>query len=425
MSKQNSDQDTESKYPRVLYRFWNIVAEPHSSVQGVGQRQRSRLLSVLLLLAVPILVFAQFVTVLVEPGFPAYLLVSLLAAVSYIISRTRYYNVALTLCLSGFTALPPVIFILGSNWELDRFPRLLVWIFISLLIGSLFLKPRLVAIQAGTMLGTIIIVSLGPYSLSFIDISEYLGTALIVAVLIVLGTMMMNDYVKQLTHRTSELDKERWELEVYSQLLRHDLRNDMQALLYSVELSLLTCTIDTEIACGHMETSMATGNRIISLLDAFSISGNAFESDVLSMIEHIASEAESFHPEMEVTVLATEEARKTHVIPSRLMPTVWANIFRNAAQHAGPSPCVEIQADIDKHELVILVSDSGPGVPDSEREWLFRRGKGTESSDSGLGLYLARIILESQGGSIALKEDSPNSGCTIEVRLPTDLIAQL
>ncbi|MGY5876480.1 MAG: sensor histidine kinase [Candidatus Thorarchaeota archaeon] len=418
-----SDQGTKSKTFRVLYRLWNILAEPHPDIHGVGRRQKARLLSVLLLFASPILVYAQLVTDLVEPGFPVYLSVSFLAGISYIVSRTRYYNLAVTLPIIGVTALPLAIFLWGSNWDLDRFPRLLVWVFIALLIGSLFLKPRIVIVQAGTMLGLIIYISFTLYNLNFNDISEYIGTSLIVIVLVVLGAMMMADYVKQLTHRTSELDKERWELEVYSQLLRHDLRNDMQALLYSVELSLLTCAIDTDIACGHMETSMAIGNRIIGLLDAFSISANGYESDVLSMIELLAGQAESFHPEMKITVLATEEARNTQVTPSRLMPTVWANIFRNAAQHAGPSPSVEIHADIDIGELVILISDNGPGVPDSEREWLFRRGKGTESTESGLGLYLARIILESQGGKIALKEDSPKSGCTIEVRLPIELIS--
>ena len=166
------------------------------------------------------------------------------------------------------------------------------------------------------------------------------------------------------------------------------------------------------------ETAQAIGNRIIRLLDVFSAPVEEEESDIVKLISTLAKEAERTHPCMSVIVETTAAAKNVTFTSSRLMQTVWTNIFRNAAEHAGDNPVVTVSISTNGDELLIRTSDNGPGIPETEKEWLFRRGKGGIEGTRGIGLYLARVILESHGGSIGLVEDAESTGCTLQVRLP-------
>jgi two-component system OmpR family sensor kinase len=74
-------------------------------------------------------------------------------------------------------------------------------------------------------------------------------------------------------------------------------------------------------------------------------------------------------------------------------------------------------------EAVVAVSDSGPGIPEAERPRLFERfyrGSAARASDVpgvGLGLAICRVLVEGQGGSIAVS-NLPGGGATFRIRLP-------
>ncbi len=75
-------------------------------------------------------------------------------------------------------------------------------------------------------------------------------------------------------------------------------------------------------------------------------------------------------------------------------------------------------------DVIVIIKDTGVGIEQSEIDQLFekfRRGKNaynTSVSGSGLGLYVAREIIESQEGRIWLKSDGPGKGSTAFVAFP-------
>ena len=76
------------------------------------------------------------------------------------------------------------------------------------------------------------------------------------------------------------------------------------------------------------------------------------------------------------------------------------------------------QYAIDTGEVVLTISDNGPGVSPSERARLFEpfhSGKGY--SGTGLGLAAARKIVDELGGRIELNDSQP--GAVFHIRLPT------
>jgi signal transduction histidine kinase len=66
----------------------------------------------------------------------------------------------------------------------------------------------------------------------------------------------------------------------------------------------------------------------------------------------------------------------------------------------------------------ITVTDNGPGIPADRREDLFEMGgRGRESDEPGMGLFLARTVVERLDGDIGI-EDHDSDWVTVTVRLP-------
>ncbi len=106
--------------------------------------------------------------------------------------------------------------------------------------------------------------------------------------------------------------------------------------------------------------------------------------------------------------------------PQRLKQ-VLINLMVNAAKYGGRPPRIEVGARAVGDRVRIEVSDNGPGVPQGLREALFRPFErlGAEKTDvegSGLGLAVARELVQLQGGSIGI-EDGPMGGALFYIEL--------
>jgi signal transduction histidine kinase len=106
-----------------------------------------------------------------------------------------------------------------------------------------------------------------------------------------------------------------------------------------------------------------------------------------------------------------------------LLAQVVRNLLGNARRHAGPDGRVVLSARADGGSLVVAVDDDGPGIPAAQRERVFDRFHRNEpsrdraSGGSGLGLGIARSIVEMHGGRIWV-EDSPLGGARVSFELP-------
>jgi two-component system, OmpR family, sensor kinase len=106
-----------------------------------------------------------------------------------------------------------------------------------------------------------------------------------------------------------------------------------------------------------------------------------------------------------------------------LLAQVVRNLLTNAERHAGAEGRVELSARPDGDNLLVIVDDDGPGIPPGERERVFDRFHRSEpsrdraSGGSGLGLGIARSIVERHGGRIWV-EDSPLGGARLCFELP-------
>ena len=107
-----------------------------------------------------------------------------------------------------------------------------------------------------------------------------------------------------------------------------------------------------------------------------------------------------------------------------LLAQVVRNLLANARRHAGSGGRVVLSASAgDGGELTVAVDDDGPGIPPARRERVFDRfdrseaGRDRASGGSGLGLGIARSIVELHGGRIRA-EDSALGGARVAFTLP-------
>jgi two-component system, OmpR family, sensor histidine kinase KdpD len=100
---------------------------------------------------------------------------------------------------------------------------------------------------------------------------------------------------------------------------------------------------------------------------------------------------------------------------------VLVNLLENALKFSSPADRVELSAESFGDEVIVRVSDHGPGIPIEERERIFEpfaRGPGDEaSSGTGLGLAIARGFTQLNGGRLWI-ESGPHTGTTFALALP-------
>ncbi|MCL1981467.1 MAG: HAMP domain-containing histidine kinase [Clostridiales bacterium] len=92
----------------------------------------------------------------------------------------------------------------------------------------------------------------------------------------------------------------------------------------------------------------------------------------------------------------------------------------NAVSYAPENGHISIEAKKSRRALSILISDDGPGIPDSEKARVFERFKRADSAHAdkdhyGLGLSVAKEIIEMHNGKIAVSS-SPSGGAQFTVR---------
>ena len=103
-----------------------------------------------------------------------------------------------------------------------------------------------------------------------------------------------------------------------------------------------------------------------------------------------------------------------------LMQRCFSNLIGNAIKY---STNVYISLRKLNNNILIIIDDDGPGIPENERENVFKpfykidKSRGDSKSSVGLGLSIASDIVKSHGGNIKL-ETSPTNGLRIKVILP-------
>jgi signal transduction histidine kinase len=189
----------------------------------------------------------------------------------------------------------------------------------------------------------------------------------------------------------------------------HQLRSRLTAIRLRLdELSIHpdTAVVDeAEAALGQVERLTKDLDELISAARGEQVA----MLDPVAIPEQVARVVSDFHQAFEVQgrqlTAQTAGQAAARVTPTRLREAL-AVLVDNALQHGRGDVVIDTRELPGSGMIRISVSDEGPGVTDESAPHVFQRGY-SEGGSSGVGLSLARALIEADGGRLDLLHRRP------------------
>ena len=236
--------------------------------------------------------------------------------------------------------------------------------------------------------------------------------------------------VNQLAHRLEATEQTRRQL---TGELAHQLRTPVASISATIE------AVREGVLPADEETLATLGEqsrRLSRLVDDLEVVSRAQERQLLLNPEPVAiaglvDAAMSAHREsfraagVELSSSVARGIPAVTVDPDRIQE-VLGNLLDNALRHTPSGGTVSMAArpgdDKKKPTALIEVKDSGCGFPEGDAERIFDRfEKAPDSTGSGLGLTIARAIVEAHHGSLTARSAGAGQGARFTITLPAGL----
>jgi signal transduction histidine kinase len=166
----------------------------------------------------------------------------------------------------------------------------------------------------------------------------------------------------------------------------------------------------------------------ISRADAGRLEPNMRELNVAELIGEVVAMLEVLADERQQTIRVISQSDFVIRADRVLLRQALLNVLDNAVKYSPVGGIITIAVTDTGHEtLKIIISDSGPGIPNADATRIFDRfyrvdnSRTRETGGTGLGLAIARWAVVAQGGQIRLERS--DQGATFAIEFP--LIRQL
>lgn len=227
--------------------------------------------------------------------------------------------------------------------------------------------------------------------------------------------------VKRLEHGKQEL----------LSILGHELRNSMAPILSALELMRLKG--DRDVAA-EREIILRQAQHVVQLLDDLQGANSGevrraaqrFEpADLTQLVQRAAQMAEPLMQRFRHTLVLS---LAPEVLPCRAdkdrLGQVLAQLLSNAASFTPQGGTIELSTAREAGSVVVRVKDDGLGISEEALAKVFElffqgpRPAGALESGMGVGLTMARNVVEMHGGSLVASSGGPGKGSTFTIRLP-------
>jgi signal transduction histidine kinase len=224
---------------------------------------------------------------------------------------------------------------------------------------------------------------------------------------------MKSDFIALASHQLrTPLSALRWYIELLRSEEKPKLSKDQKEFLAQIDQSSkrMANLLDDLLHVTHLE-----GGEITPQKRAF---------DLAKMFQELCAEWHPVSVQKGINCSLTLPPHSLKITSDPvLLRLVVQNLFSNALKYSPKGSGIRVQLEASGKWAVITVADSGMGIPAEAQKRIFQkffRAKNARRADadgSGLGLYLAKVIVENLGGNISFKS-AQDKGTTFTIKLP-------
>ena len=216
----------------------------------------------------------------------------------------------------------------------------------------------------------------------------------------------------------------------------HELRTPLSVIQASLDvvekeetgrMSLLSQQIISDLKLEVRRMGRLTGDLLtLARTDAEGMELRRDTIDLQELLRRAKRTLQAQADSQQVAIeLASVDSLPVRVDPDRIFQLILL-LLDNAVKYTPPGGTVYLAAARptgEKSKVLMTVADSGPGVPAGEQEKIFERfyrldsARSREAGGAGLGLAIAREIVQAHGGTIEVL-DAPTGGSVFRVVLP-------
>ncbi|MCE1246017.1 MAG: ATP-binding protein [Firmicutes bacterium] len=219
--------------------------------------------------------------------------------------------------------------------------------------------------------------------------------------------------------------------------ISHELRTPLTSIKGYTETLLEGAMKDTSLCERWLQIIYDESQRLerlindlldLSMLEAEQVELQFKSTNITALIESVLTVLQHLAQKEDVElVIKTGDDIPNVVVDEDRMKQVLLNLIHNAVKYSPKGEKVVVEIKKLTREVQVSVSDKGVGIPQNHLNRIFERfyrvekDRAGKTGGRGLGLAIARHIVEVHGGTIGAKSN-PGEGSTFYFTIPTDLV---
>ena len=213
------------------------------------------------------------------------------------------------------------------------------------------------------------------------------------------------------------------QLEFFNSILRHDVLNGMTIIRGHAEF--LVEDLETEDERQSAETILRWSDEVVDIIQRVRaiiqrLTGQSklplTNVDISDIVVEEVERVQQTYPSVSFETHVPDEV---HVEGDELLSEVVGNVVTNAVIHNdrnGLEVFVTVEVDEETETVRTRIADTGQGVPDEQKDAIFRRGE-SESGSGGFGLFFVDTMVGIYGGDVWVEDNDPQ-GAVFVIELP-------
>ncbi len=216
---------------------------------------------------------------------------------------------------------------------------------------------------------------------------------------------------RELSKKNNQLNNQKDRLKLINKILRHDLTNIFSAILSGARLFEKT---GNEQFLEEIKVRAFRGVDLIQSMKMLEmVDGEKIELKNISL-EMVIDDLKKEFPDLQINI-----PENVSLIANEGIDSIFKNLVQNAYNH-GESKHVILDCSLENGYAVFALNDDGLGIPEAIKPMIFDENfKHGKHSQTGLGLYIVKRLIENYRGYIEVSDSSMGGAC-FRFKIPVD-----